>query len=116
MAKVSTPVYQFGPFILDIAEERLTRGGMTVRLTSKRLAILSLLVQEHGHLVRKDELMRMIWPDSDVEENNLTVNISALRKALGESSKEGKYIETVPGRGYRFVAEVRRIQGEDEEA
>src|SRR5687768_10014901 len=74
----------------------------------KALDILLYLVQRAGTVVEKDELMDAIWPDTAVEENNLTQNISALRKALGEKHRDNRFIATVPGRGYKFVAEVRR--------
>jgi pimeloyl-ACP methyl ester carboxylesterase/DNA-binding winged helix-turn-helix (wHTH) protein len=96
--------YEFGPFRLEVAEHRLLRDGQPVRLRGKVFETLHALVARHGHLVRKDELMKLVWPDSIVEENNLDHTISQLRKALGDS---GEYIETVPRQGYRFVAEVR---------
>ena len=105
------PVYAFGPFLLDIGERRLSREGEVVPLTAKALDLLQVLVENHGHLLQKDELMRRVWPDAAVEENNLTVTISALRKALGEGPTERTYIETVPRRGYRFLAEVRPAGG-----
>src|SRR5207237_7019095 len=92
---------------VDAARRLLEREGRPVRLTAKAFDILLLLLEERGRLVGKDELMRRIWPDAVVEENNLTVNVSALRKALGESRGERRYVVTVPGRGYQFVAEVR---------
>jgi len=99
--------YDFGPFHVDAARRLLEREGRPVRLTAKAFDILLLLLEERGRLVGKDELIRRIWPDAVVEENNLTVNVSALRKALGESRGERRYVVTVPGRGYQFVAEVR---------
>lgn len=99
--------YDFGPFRLDAPERRLLRDGLPVPLTPKAFDLLHLLVRSGGHLVTKDELIRGLWPDSAVEENNLTVNMSALRRALGDSKGAGgRYIETVPKVGYRFVAEV----------
>ena len=74
------------------------------------------LVQNSGHLQPKEELMKTVWPDSHVEEGNLTRNISTLRKLLGEGTDESKYIETVPKRGYRFIAEVRRVADGDSAA
>lgn len=99
--------YDFGPFRLDVPERRLLRAGLPVPLTPKAFDLLHLLVCNGGHLLTKDELIRGLWPDSAVEENNLTVNMSALRMALGDSKGAGgRYIETVPKVGYRFVAEV----------
>jgi DNA-binding winged helix-turn-helix (wHTH) protein/tetratricopeptide (TPR) repeat protein len=87
----------------------LTRSGENVSLTPKATDILALLLQHAGQLVEKEELMREVWPDSFVEEQNLTQNIFVLRRALGDGSGGAKYIETVPRRGYRFVAQVERI-------
>lgn len=98
--------YEFGPFRLFPGEQLLLRGDHSVPLTPKVFEVLALLVERHGHLVRKAELMEAVWPDSFVEEGNLTQSISVLRKALGER-KHRRYIETVPKRGYRFIAEVR---------
>lgn len=106
-------VYEFGPFRLDLTERLLVREGKPLPLTAKVFDLLSLLVRNSGHLVEKSEIMTEIWSDSIVEENNLTVSISALRKALqGERQEEQRYIETVPKRGYRFVADVRILSGE----
>jgi adenylate cyclase len=112
MNKSETQIYEFGPFRLDANDRILLRGGKTVRLTEKVFNILLLLVQRSGHLVTKEELMEQVWPGNIVEENNLTVNMSALRKALREREQGEHYIETVPKRGYRFVAAVREIDNE----
>lgn len=86
------------------------RDGATVPLSSKAFDLLRALVENGGRVVEKDELMKRLWPDTAVEENNLSVNMSALRKALGESAGEHRYIATIPGRGYQFVAQVRRAE------
>src|SRR5499426_4174477 len=99
--------YEFGPFQLDTAERLLLRDGEEVSLTPKVFDLLLVLVKNSGHIFEKDELMKAIWPDAVVEETNLTRNISTLRKALGESQDTRQYIETIPWRGYRFVASVR---------
>jgi DNA-binding winged helix-turn-helix (wHTH) protein/tetratricopeptide (TPR) repeat protein len=99
-------LYEFGPFRLDRAERLLLRGGETVQLTPKAFDLLSVLIDQPGHLFEKETLLKLVWPDSFVEENNLADNISRLRKALGEGGDGQKFIETVPKRGYRFVAEV----------
>jgi DNA-binding winged-HTH domains len=106
MRKDSKQVFEFGPFRVDVEEARLSRDGETVPLWPKAFEILRLLVESQGRVLSKDELMSRVWPDTFVEENNLTVNMSALRKALGEGVNGAKYIETIPRRGYRFVAEV----------
>jgi TolB-like protein/DNA-binding winged helix-turn-helix (wHTH) protein/Flp pilus assembly protein TadD len=94
-------IYRFGDFALDFSERTLYRGGKLVPLTPKSFDTLAVLVERQGKVVTKAELLRLIWPDSFVEENNLTQNISALRKVF-----ENNYIETVPRRGYRFSAPV----------
>jgi DNA-binding winged helix-turn-helix (wHTH) protein len=78
-----------------------------VPLTPKVFEILLVLLQNSGRILTKDEMMRLVWPDTMVEESNLTRNVSTLRKALGDLPNEHRYIETIPWRGYRFVASVR---------
>ena len=99
-------LYEFGPFTLEPEEERLLRGGSTVSLTPKAFDTLVCLVRRAGTLVDKDALMREVWPDAHVEDANITVNISTIRKALGEGVDGQRYIETIPKRGYRFIAPV----------
>ena len=103
-------IYEFGPFRLDPGERRLSREGQPITLRAKIFDTLCALVEAHGHLVDKDELIHRVWPDAIVEEGNLAHNISVLRKTLGEPATGQKYIETVPGRGYRFAAEVSEIE------
>ena len=100
-------VYEFGPFRIDSTKRVLMRDGEPVQLTSKGLDTLLVLVAHRGEVVTKDDLMKTLWPDTVVEENNLTQQISMLRKALGERVGEHRYLVTIPGRGYSFVAEVR---------
>ncbi|HYK34470.1 winged helix-turn-helix domain-containing protein [Alloacidobacterium sp.] len=102
--------YECGPFRLEPAEQRLTREGNPVSLTPKAFELLVFLVQNQGRLVTKDQIMRAVWPSSFVEEANLTVSVSVLRKALGEKDGELRYIETVPKRGYRFIASVKEVK------
>ncbi|MFL6334408.1 MAG: alpha/beta fold hydrolase [Pyrinomonadaceae bacterium] len=97
--------YTFGPFVLDTREGALLREGRAVQLTPKAFETLLVLVERSGHCIGKDELMRRVWPDSFVEENNLSQNISQLRRAL-QTEGAAQYIETVPRRGYRFNAPV----------
>lgn len=97
-------IYDFGPFRLDIAERLLSKSGARVPLPPKAFDTLTALVRSHGRLQEKEQLLKSIWPDTFVEEGNLALNISLLRKALDAG---GPYIETVPRRGYRFIAEVR---------
>jgi len=111
-----TKVYCFGPFRLDPAERLLLRGQVPVRLSPKAFGALTLLVENRGHLLEKDELLKQVWPDTFVEESNLAQHISLLRKALQEGEAGARYIETVPRRGYRFVAEVQEIDGRSSQA
>lgn len=99
-------VYEFGKFRCDPQERLLLRDGTPVSLSPKAFEILLALIRSNGRLLLKEDLMQQVWADSFVEDANLTVNISALRKALGEHSEGPHYIETVPKRGYRFVAPV----------
>ncbi len=99
--------YTFGPFVLDTREGTLLREGRPVQLTPKAFETLVALVERSGHCLGKEELMRRVWPDSFVEENNLSQNISQLRRALqADGADDARYIETVPRRGYRFNAPV----------
>ena len=99
-------IYEFGPFRLIPEERQLLRDNQPVPLTPKCFELLVVLVENTGHLIEKDQLLKRIWPNSFVEEANLSVNMSALRRALGEGPNEHQYVETVPRRGYRFVAGV----------
>ncbi|MEJ7699706.1 MAG: transcriptional regulator [Pyrinomonadaceae bacterium] len=101
-------IYEFGDFRLDAAKRLLTKGvDEPLPLTPKVFDTLLYLVRHNGRVIGKDELMREIWTDSIVEENNLSQNISILRRVLGEKPGEGRFIATVPGHGFRFVPEVR---------
>jgi DNA-binding winged helix-turn-helix (wHTH) protein/TolB-like protein len=100
------PVYSFGPFRYDFEQRLLFRENETVPLAPKVAETLRVLVERHGTVVEKAELMREVWPDTTVEEIGLARNISQLRKALGDENDAGKYIETLPKRGYRFVGQV----------
>jgi adenylate cyclase len=101
-------VFEFDDFRIDAVERVLRRGGAPVPLTPRVFDTLLYFVRHHGRVLEKDELMREIWPDAIVEENNLTQNVSTLRQALGETGGARRYIVTIPGRGYRFAAHVRR--------
>lgn len=102
--------YEFGPFRLDPAKRLLTRDGLPVTLTPKAFDTLLALVESQVRVLNKDDLMRQVWPNTVVEENNLAQHIFALRKALGESKDAHAYIVTVPGRGYQFVAPVQELR------
>src|ERR1041384_5959989 len=105
--KPKQDTYRFGPFRLDVNERVLLRRGKPVYLTPKAFATLLALVEKSGRVVEKDELIRMVWPDSYVEEANVAQNIFKLRKVLGKKRLGEPYIETVPRRGYRFLGLVR---------
>src|SRR4051812_42457601 len=105
-------IYEFDGFRVDPVRRRLLKGGEQVSLTPKAFSILVVLLENRGEVVEKEELIRRIWPDTFVTEANLTQNISSLRKALGERANDHRYVVTVPGRGYSFVAEVLEIPRE----
>jgi DNA-binding winged helix-turn-helix (wHTH) protein/TolB-like protein/tetratricopeptide (TPR) repeat protein len=108
MDKGRNCVYEFEEFKLDPQKRLLFRdGGEAISLMPKAFEILHYLVEHAGSVVEKDEIMAAIWPDTAVEENNLTQNISTLRRLLGEKHRDNRFIATVPGKGYKFVAEVR---------
>src|SRR5271163_4975173 len=109
MSDAELPVYEFGDYRVDPGNLLLSRGGRPVPLTPKVFDTRLLLVKRSGEVLEKEELIRAIWPDTIVEENNLNQNISTLRRVLGESRGENRYIATVPGRGYRFIPEVRIV-------
>jgi TolB-like protein/Flp pilus assembly protein TadD len=111
MAEGTTRVYRFGPFSLDVADRSLKRQGSPISLTPKTFDLLVALVENAGRLVEKDALLRSVWPDVAVEEGNLTKGIFSLRQILEEEGGT-RYIETVPKRGYRFVASVTAAQDE----
>jgi DNA-binding winged helix-turn-helix (wHTH) protein/tetratricopeptide (TPR) repeat protein len=102
-------LYEFGPFRVDPEKETLLRAGQPVQLTPKTFQILLVLIRHHQEVVTKDDLMKAVWPDTFVEEANLSRNIFMLRKALGETPQDHQYVLTVPGRGYRFAETVRLV-------
>lgn len=98
--------YEFGPFCLEVDRRVLLRDGVPVALAPKALETLLALIEHRDRVLTKDELLQLIWGDTVVEEGGLSRNISILRKALGEKPDDHQYIVTIPGRGYRFVADV----------
>lgn len=110
MEKPAKQVYTFHPFSLDPTKQVLQRNGERVPLTQKAFSTLLALLEQHGKTVAKEELIRRVWQGTAVEENNLNQCISSIRKALGEKPGEHQFILTIPGRGYRFVAEVQEDQ------
>jgi Tol biopolymer transport system component/DNA-binding winged helix-turn-helix (wHTH) protein len=99
-------LYTFGDFCLNVEDHTLTRDGQTVPITPKMFDLLLVLIQHPRKVLRKDFLLQSVWPDSFVEEGNITFNIRQLRKALGDDAQEPRYIETIPRRGYRFLMPV----------
>ncbi|HEX6189836.1 MAG TPA: winged helix-turn-helix domain-containing protein [Pyrinomonadaceae bacterium] len=106
--------YEFGNFRIDAGERVLLRDGVPLTLPPKVFDTLLALVERHGHIVEKEELIQTVWRETFVEENNLSQCISAIRKTLGDGRHEQRYIETVPRRGYRFTCQVREIVGAEE--
>src|SRR5215468_3979703 len=113
MQKQTRQLYEFGPFRLDASERLLMRNGRMTPLPPKVFDTLLALVENSGRVVSKDELMQLLWPDTFVEESNLTQNISQLRRALGDGAADAQYIETIPKRGYRFIAGVQSLAVND---
>ena len=105
-------VYEFGDFRLDTRERAIESAGRPLSIAPKALDLLIVLVENCGRIVDKQELMTKVWPDTFVEDNNLAFNISVLRKLFGESGASPRYIETIPKRGYRFIADVVRVPDE----
>jgi DNA-binding winged helix-turn-helix (wHTH) protein/TolB-like protein len=102
-------VYEFDGFRVDPVRRRLLKAGELVSLTPKAFSILLVLLENRGLVMEKEDLIQRVWPDTFVTEANLTQNISSLRKALGERANDHRYVVTVPGRGYSFVAEVQEV-------
>ena len=102
-------VYEFGEFQLDRDERVLRRGPALVPLTPKATDILLALIDHRGHIVEKADLMQQVWPDTAVEEGNLSQNVYTLRRVLSDADGKCPFIETVPRRGYRFVGSVRVV-------
>ena len=113
MQSTSQPRFQFGEYELDCARRTLTRGGEGLTLNSKAFELLKVLIEGHGDVLTKEELLDRVWPDQFVEENNLTVQISTLRKLFGERKGEHNFIATIPGKGYKFVAELTPIADDE---
>ena len=108
MSHETNNLYDFDNFRLDLAEKVLLRDGEFIPLTPKVFETLQVFVENPGRLIEKDELMQKLWHEQFVEESNLTFNIKMLRKALSDSASKPRFIETVPKRGYRFIAEVHK--------
>jgi DNA-binding winged helix-turn-helix (wHTH) protein len=112
MSSQQNQLYEFGPYVMDARSRILLKDGTTVHLTPKAFDTLFVLVQHASQVVEKEQLLREVWPDIFVEQGSLSHNIHGLRKALGDDSSEPRYIETIPKRGYRFVAPVKISQAD----
>ena len=110
MSSADNQLYEFGPYVIDARSRILLKDGTTVRLTPKAFDTLFVLVQHASQVVEKEQLLKEVWPGIFVDEGSLSHNIHGLRKALGDDSSEPRYIETIPKRGYRFVAPVKISQ------
>ena len=108
-ARSETLLYEFDAFQVDPVRRRLVKDGDLVALTPKAFSILLVLLENRGEVVDKEELIRRVWGDAYVTEANLTQNVSSLRKSLGERANDHRFVVTVPGRGYTFVAEVGEV-------
>src|SRR5262245_34990995 len=107
MSSPGNHLYQFESFVLDVRGRILLKDGATVRLTPRAFDTLLVLVQCASQVVDKEQLLKEVWPDVFVEEGSLSRNIYELRKSLGDDPSEPRYIETIPKRGYRFIAPVK---------
>ena len=111
---LETKSLEFGEFVLDLKEKELRRNGERLPVNPKTFQLLVALLEDPGHLVEKEQLMRTLWPDSFVEEANLAFTVSLLRKSLGDDAAKPRFIETVPRRGYRFIAPVVELENGSE--
>jgi len=109
MPKETIRYYEFSPFRIDIASRALLRDGVPVALTPKAFDLLLVLLEHAGTVLSRDDLLKLVWSSASVSPNIVSVNMTALRKALEDDADESKYISTVPRRGYRFVAKVREV-------
>src|SRR5260221_5736451 len=108
---LETRNFEFGGFRYDIREKVLFKDDCPLSATPKTLKLLQILIEKRGHVVEKSELMESIWGDSFVEEVNIAFTVNLLRKALGDDARNPRFIETIPTRGYRFIAEVSESDG-----
>src|SRR5688572_31558175 len=110
MKELAPNTYAFADYELDLGRRRLLRAGQSIPLNAKAFDLLVVLIQNRERVIAKEELMELVWRDQFVEEANLAVQISTLRRVLGEKKGEHRFIVTVPGRGYRFVAELQATE------
>src|SRR5215468_5042640 len=107
--------YKFDNFVLDVGNRELLRDSVPVALSGKAFDMLVALVEGRGQLISKDELFSRVWPNQIVEESNLTVQVSAIRKVLGDRSGSPRYLVTIPGHGYKFIGSIADFHVEEEE-
>lgn len=112
MSLTNNHLYEFEEFLIDTKEKILMRGDEQLELTPKAFELLTLFVENHGRLLKKEEIMERIWAESFVEESNLTFNIGQLRKILGDDAQQPKFIKTIRQHGYRFIADVKAVKKE----
>ena len=111
MKESSTKIYTFGDYSLKVEDGTLWHGTERISVTQKSVEMLTLLLENRGRVVTRDEIIERLWPDTFVDENNLSVTVSMLRKAFGENKGEPKFIETIPRKGYRFMADATESDG-----
>ncbi|HMZ80967.1 MAG TPA: transcriptional regulator, partial [Acidobacteriota bacterium] len=114
MMKAKLLMYQFDDVQVQVEKFRVYKAGQVVSLEPKAFEVLLFLLENQGRLIEKNELLDAVWKDSFVTQNAMTRVIAQLRKALGDDPKEAKYIETVPTRGYRFIASVEVLEAESQ--
>jgi DNA-binding winged helix-turn-helix (wHTH) protein len=115
MVEMAEKTFSFAEFEVDAAKRLLLKDGQPVALNPKTFDLLLTLVENRGEVVHKNDLLDKVWANQFVEENNLTVHISALRKALSEKKNENRFLVTVPGKGYKFVGDVQTSDDEEKE-
>jgi DNA-binding winged helix-turn-helix (wHTH) protein len=113
MLEQKQQIYVFDDFRLDVPNRELSHDGQVVALPAKAFDMLVVLIENRGRLIEKEELFQRVWPDQIVEESNLTVQVSAIRRALGDRKANPQYILTITGKGYRFVGELISQETED---
>src|SRR5215203_412131 len=112
MSSLTGHIHRFSDFTIDVEQKVLLRGGKAIPLAPKVFETLLALIENHGRILLKEELMKRLWPDTFVEEANLTFNIQQLRKSLGDNARSPIYIQTIARRGYRFIAAVEPVPGD----
>src|SRR5215217_2257942 len=115
MSSLSGHIHRFSDFTIDIEQKVLLRDGKAIPLAPKVFETLLALIENPGRIVLKEELMKRLWPDTFVEEANLTFNIQQLRKSLGDNARSPIYIQTIARRGYRFIAAIEPVSSDNSE-